>query len=62
MTVLFSAIVAITNLCGTVSVDTHGARVVSYVPEGGEEVLFMSETGMGGIPLCWPWFKELGPT
>ena len=61
MSVLFSAIVAITNLCGTVSVDTHGARVVSYVPVGGDEVFFMSKTGTGGMPLCWPWFAGLGP-
>ena len=61
MTVLFSAIVAITNLCGTTNVDTHGARVVSYVPVGGGEVLFMSSTGTGGLSLCWPWFAGLGP-
>ncbi len=58
---VFAAIVAITNLCGTVSVDTHGARVVSYVPTGGEDVLFVSGTGTGGMPLCWPWFAGLGP-
>ena len=55
------AIVALTNACGTVSVDLHGARVVSYVPVGGEEVFFSSETGTGGVPLCWPWFGGLGP-
>jgi D-hexose-6-phosphate mutarotase len=37
-TALFCAIVAVTNAMGTVAVDTHGARVVSYVPVGGEEV------------------------
>ena len=58
---LFSAIVAITNLCGTVSVDTFGARVVSYVPAGGKEVFFVSESGTGGMPLCWPWFAGHGP-
>ena len=56
-----AAVVALTNLCGSVSVDTHGARVASYVPAGGEEVFFMSETGTGGMPLCWPWFAGLGP-
>lgn len=61
MPVLFSALVAITNLCGTVSVDTHGARVVSYVPVGGGEVFFRSKTGTGGMPICWPWFAGLGP-
>lgn len=58
---VLAAIVALTNACGTVSVDTHGARVVSYVPAGREEVLFVSKTGTGGIPLCWPWFADLGP-
>ena len=47
MSAFLAAIVSLTNMCGVVSVDTHGARVVSYVPEGGEEVFFMSETGMG---------------
>ena len=42
MNALFAAIVALTNLCGVVSVDTHGARVVSYMPVGGEEVFFTS--------------------
>ena len=58
---LIAAIITLTNLCGVVSVDTHGARVVSYVPEGGEEVFFTSGTGTGGMPLCWPWFGGLGP-
>jgi glucose-6-phosphate 1-epimerase len=57
----FAAIVAMTNVCGVVSIDTHGARVVSYVPEGGEEVFFVSEKGTGGMPLCWPWFGSHGP-
>ena len=58
--ILLAAIVAVTNAFGTVSVDTHGARVVSYVPTGGEEVFFASRTGTGGMPLCWPWFAEIG--
>ena len=58
---MLAAMVALTNLCGTVGIDTHGARVVSYSPAGGEEVFFVSETGTGGMPLCWPWFAGLGP-
>ncbi|MBR3823512.1 MAG: right-handed parallel beta-helix repeat-containing protein [Kiritimatiellae bacterium] len=58
----FAAIVAMTNMCGVVTVDTHGARVISYIPEGGEEVFFVSETGTGGMPLCWPWFAGNGPS
>ena len=61
-TPLLAAILTLTNLCGSVSVDTLGARVVSYIPSGGSEVFFVSETGTGGMPLCWPWFAGLGPT
>ena len=60
--IIASSIIALTNLCGAVSVDAHGARVVSYVPNGGKEVFFASETGTGGMPLCWPWFGGNGPT
>ena len=55
-------LITLTNRFGSVSVDTHGARVASYVPAGGKEVFFTSETGTGGMPLCWPWFGGLGPT
>ena len=58
---LLAAIVTLTNMFGSVSVDTHGARVVSYVPAGKEEVFFVSDTGTGGMPLCWPWFAGNGP-
>ena len=52
------------NEYGAASVDTAGARVVSWVPWGGEEVLFMpprpdgrtGEWRHGGIPVCFPWF------
>lgn len=59
---LFSSIVALTNLCGIVSVDTRGARIVSYVPVGGDEVFSPSHADTGGMPLCWPWFAEHGPS
>ena len=59
---VLATIIALTNACGTVSVDLHGARVTSYVPVGGEEVFFTSKTGVGGVPVCWPWFGGLGPS
>ena len=43
-----------------------GATVLSYIPEGGREVLFLSRRSgfqpgraiRGGIPLCLPWFGD----
>lgn len=58
---LLAAVQTLTNLCGSVSVDTFGARVVSYRPAGGEEVLARLADGSGGVALCWPWFANEGP-
>lgn len=58
---LFAALVTLTNLFGSVSVDTHGARIVSYVPKGGSEVFATFRDGTGGMPICAPWFASLGP-
>lgn len=43
----------------------HGAHVTSWIPAGGEEVLFLSEQShwqegraiRGGVPICFPWFR-----
>lgn len=47
-------------------VTTYGAHVISYVPEGGEDVMMMSKESKfapsgirGGVPICWPWFGSL---
>lgn len=48
----------------TATVAIHGAHVLSFHPEGGREVLWMSPQAViapgegirGGIPVCWPWF------
>ncbi|NQZ12037.1 MAG: D-hexose-6-phosphate mutarotase [Algicola sp.] len=42
----------------------HGAQVTSFIPKGGDDLLWLSQTAIfaqskairGGIPLCWPWF------
>ncbi|MCX9156582.1 D-hexose-6-phosphate mutarotase [Niveibacterium sp. 24ML] len=47
----------------------HGAQVVSWIPAGGEERLFLSENAKfergvpvrGGIPICFPQFGSRGP-
>ena len=48
-------------------VETHGARIVSYLVNG-REMLWMPDANAadsrdwqhGGIPLAWPWFGRLG--
>ncbi|MEM1083403.1 MAG: D-hexose-6-phosphate mutarotase [Verrucomicrobiota bacterium] len=43
----------------------HGAHLMSWCPEGEEEVLYLSPDAVyregkairGGIPICWPWFN-----
>ena len=58
---LLASLIVLTNFCGTATVDTLGACVVSYVPNGGEEVFAALPSGVGGLPLCWPWFQFNGP-
>ena len=58
----------LSNACGRAEVSLVGAQVTSYVPAGGEEVLFMPQDRdfsrnremHGGIPVCWPWFGRCG--
>lgn len=60
--------VTLGNDFGRVEVSTIGAQVVSYVPFGCDEILFMPEDRAfssdramhGGIPVCWPWFGRFG--
>ncbi len=50
-------------------VTLYGAQVVSWIPAGGEERLYLSERAVfdarepirGGVPVCFPQFSELGP-
>ena len=49
-------------------VETRGARIMSFRPKGGEEVVWQAEPEQvtaekwahGGIPACWPWFGVNG--
>ena len=55
---------AIENNQASCSVSLQGAHVLSWVPAGEEEVIWLSELARlepgkslrGGIPICWPWF------
>lgn len=50
-------------------VTLYGAQVMSWIPAGGEERLYLSERAVfdgrepvrGGVPVCFPQFAELGP-
>jgi len=52
------------NDFATATITTHGASVLSYIPKGGQDLLWVSPTAIysaekpvrGGVPICWPWF------
>ena len=56
--------VELKNAFGQATVTTHGATLLSYIPTGGQDLLWVSETAIydgtkpvrGGVPVCWPWF------
>ena len=49
-------------------VETRGARIMSFKPADGEEVVWQPDPvqveepkwAHGGIPVCWPWFGVNG--
>lgn len=52
---------------GTALVALHGGQVLSWVPSGGRDVLWLSPQAQqppsairGGVPICWPWFGKQG--
>ena len=58
--------VRITSRAATGEIYLHGAHVTSWIPEGAEEVLFLSSASKwtdgkairGGVPICFPWFGD----
>jgi glucose-6-phosphate 1-epimerase len=56
----------ITNKYATAIISLYGAQVLSYIPAGEKELLWMSTKSLfkegkairGGIPLCFPWFGK----
>ncbi len=59
-----ASLIAVTHPRGRARVSLKGAQVLSYVPAGGREMLWVSplarmagpDAMRGGIPVCWPWF------
>ena len=52
---------------GSVTLALHGAHLLSWVPAGQRDVLWLSPQPMpepaairGGVPVCWPWFAKQG--
>ncbi|AHF00427.1 aldose 1-epimerase [Thiomicrospira aerophila AL3] len=52
------------NGYGQATLTTHGGTLLSYIPAGGQDLLWVSDTAIydgskpvrGGVPVCWPWF------
>lgn len=57
-------VIKIQNRYASASISLQGAHLLSWIPEGEEEVIWLSEDAKfspgksvrGGIPVCWPWF------
>lgn len=52
---------------GTAVLALHGAHLLSWVPQGQQDVLWLSPAALpvpapirGGVPVCWPWFAKQG--
>ena len=59
-------IVKISNIHAEAKIALAGAHIMSYIPAGGSDLLWMSSKSdfeygkaiRGGIPVCWPWFGD----
>lgn len=57
-------VIDVTHPAATARIALKGGQVMSFVPAGGDELLWVSlaarlagpEAMRGGIPVCWPWF------
>ena len=57
-------IIEVENTLASAIISLQGAHVLSWIPKGEEEVIWLSEDASfalgksvrGGIPICWPWF------
>lgn len=56
--------VEIFNKLGSALISLQGAHILSWIPDGEEDVIWLSEDAKfapgksvrGGVPICWPWF------
>ncbi len=59
-------IIDIQNRYASALISLQGAHLLSWIPKGEEEVIWLSEDASfapgksvrGGIPVCWPWFGQ----
>ena len=59
-------VVEIQNQYASAKISLQGAHILSWIPEGEEEVIWLSEDAKfaagksvrGGVPICWPWFGQ----
>lgn len=56
--------IEVNNKYASAIISLQGAQVLSWIPSGQEDVIWLSEEASfapgksvrGGIPICWPWF------
>lgn len=57
-------VVVIKNRYASATISLQGAQLLSWIPAGEEDVIWLSEDATfavgksvrGGVPICWPWF------
>lgn len=57
-------ILSITNKFASAKISTNGAHIISCIPAGEKDLLWVSKKSFmapgkpirGGVPVCWPWF------
>ena len=57
-------LIHIENQFAKATITTYGGTVLSFIPTGQRDVLWVSDTAVydgtkpvrGGVPVCWPWF------
>jgi len=58
--------VFVENESATAEITLLGAHVISFIPKGGKDLMWMSPKTVyaegsalrGGVPICWPWFGK----